>query len=48
VTNTLEAMGHRLQTTDDMGDVHAIMIDPATALRLGASDPRQDGLTLGN
>ena len=47
VTNALEAMGHRLETIDDMGDVHAIVIDPATALRLGASDPRQDGLTLG-
>ena len=30
-----------------MGDVHAIMIDPATGLRLGASDPRLDGVTVG-
>jgi hypothetical protein len=27
--------------------VHAIQIDPATGLRLGASDPRSDGVTLG-
>ena len=30
----------------DMGDVQAITIDPATGLRLGASDPRSDGVTL--
>jgi gamma-glutamyltranspeptidase len=29
-----------------MGDVHAIQIDSA-GLRLGASDPRSDGVTLG-
>jgi gamma-glutamyltranspeptidase len=30
-----------------MGDVHAIQIDPGSGLRLGASDPRSDGVTLG-
>ena len=40
-------MGHGTEVVSDMGDVHAIMIDPATGLRLGASDPRADGVTLG-
>ena len=47
VVTALEAMGHAIDRNDDMGDVHAIMIDPATGLRLGASDPRLDGRTLG-
>ncbi len=47
VVTALEAMGHSTQVGDDMGDVHAIMIDEATGLRLGASDPRLDGRTLG-
>ena len=47
VVTALEAMGHTTEVGDDMGDVHAIMIDEATGLRLGASDPRLDGRTLG-
>ena len=47
VVTALEAMGHSTEVGDDMGDVHAIMIDEATGLRLGASDPRLDGRTLG-
>jgi gamma-glutamyltranspeptidase/glutathione hydrolase len=47
VVTALEAMGHTTTVEADMGDVHAIMIDPVTGLRLGASDPRQDGRTLG-
>ena len=47
VVAALEAMGHTTTVDADMGDVHAIMIDPVTGLRLGASDPRQDGRTLG-
>ena len=47
VVTALEAMGHTTTVDADMGDVHAIMIDPVTGLRLGASDPRQDGRTLG-
>ncbi len=47
VVTALEAMGHSTDVGDDMGDVHAIMIDGATGLRLGASDPRLDGRTLG-
>jgi gamma-glutamyltranspeptidase/glutathione hydrolase len=47
VVTALEAMGHTTEVGADMGDVHAIMIDHATGLRLGASDPRLDGCTLG-
>ncbi len=43
----LERLGHRTEVLPDMGDVHAILIDPATGLRLGASDPRMDGKTIG-
>ena len=46
VTMALEAMGHSLTDGPNMGDVHAIMIDDA-GLRLGASDPRLDGRTVG-
>ena len=38
-------MGHAMRMDGDMGDVQAIAIDPATGLRLGASDPRElDGV----
>ena len=47
VVTALEAMGHTTEVGADMGDVHAIMIDQATGLRLGASDPRLNGRTLG-
>ncbi len=47
VVTNLEAMGHAVTAGEDMGDVHAIMIDPVTGLRLGASDPRLDGRTVG-
>lgn len=47
VVRALEGMGHAVAPSSDMGDVHAILIDPATSLRMGASDPRMDGVTLG-
>ena len=47
MTARLRALGHVVSESDDMGDVQAILIDPATSLRTGASDPRMDGLTLG-
>jgi len=47
VVTALEAMGHSTEVGADMGDVHAIMIDETSGLRLGASDPRLDGRTLG-
>ncbi len=46
VVTALTAMGHATTVNEDMGDVHAILIDD-TGLRLGASDPRMDGRTLG-
>jgi gamma-glutamyltranspeptidase/glutathione hydrolase len=47
VVNALTALGHQVDVVSDMGDVHAIQIDPGSGLRLGASDPRSDGVTLG-
>jgi gamma-glutamyltranspeptidase/glutathione hydrolase len=47
VVNALTALGHRVDVVSDMGDVHVIQIDPGSGLRLGASDPRSDGVTLG-
>jgi gamma-glutamyltranspeptidase / glutathione hydrolase len=47
VIRALEARGHRVAVGYNMGDVHAIMIDPKTGMRLGASDPRMDGRTVG-
>jgi gamma-glutamyltranspeptidase/glutathione hydrolase len=47
VVRRLEALGHVVMVSEDMGDVHAILVDPATSLRTGASDPRMDGLALG-
>ncbi len=47
VRHALEALGHRLVVRADMGDVHAIWIDPRTNLRYGASDPRMDGKSVG-
>ena len=43
----LHAMGHTTEVVPDLGEVHAIAIDPATGMRFGASDPRGDGITLG-
>ena len=47
VIRALEARGHKVAVSYNMGDVHAIMIDPKTGMRLGASDPRLDGRTVG-
>lgn len=47
VVRNLESMGHTISRQADMGDVHAILIDPKTGMRLGASDPRLDGRTIG-
>jgi gamma-glutamyltranspeptidase/glutathione hydrolase len=48
VVKALEGMGHSLRVQADMGDVHAILIDPKTSVRLGTSDPRADGRTVAN
>jgi gamma-glutamyltranspeptidase/glutathione hydrolase len=47
VVARLRALGHVVSETGDMGDVQAILVDPGTSLRMGASDPRLDGLALG-
>ncbi len=47
VVRNLEAAGHKVSVGGDMGDVHAIWIDPKTGTRFGASDPRMDGRTVG-
>jgi gamma-glutamyltranspeptidase/glutathione hydrolase len=44
----LERLGHKLVSNPRfMGDAHGIMIEARTGMRLGASDPRNDGVTLG-
>lgn len=49
----LELRGHKFaqksffRDTDYLGDVHAILIDPRTGTRLGASDPRRGGAPAG-
>ncbi|HEX8494711.1 MAG TPA: gamma-glutamyltransferase [Pyrinomonadaceae bacterium] len=46
--DALEALGHKLVTNPRfMGDAHGIMIEPKTGIRLGASDPRNDGVPIG-
>ena len=47
VTKALEARGHRLAFGGFMGDAEGIMLEPKTGMRLGASDPRGDGQTIG-
>jgi gamma-glutamyltranspeptidase/glutathione hydrolase len=51
----LEKMGHTFRDIpgasrnipSDIGDAHGVMIDPATGMRLGASDPRLGGVAVG-
>jgi gamma-glutamyltranspeptidase/glutathione hydrolase len=46
--DALETLGHRLVANPRfMGDAHGIMIEPGTGMRLGASDPRNDGVPIG-
>lgn len=47
VVAALEARGHKIVTRGFMGDAEGILIDPKTDSRLGASDPRADGVTVG-
>jgi gamma-glutamyltranspeptidase/glutathione hydrolase len=45
---TLERLGHKLVDKPRyMGDAHGIMIEEKTGVRLGASDPRNDGAPAG-
>ena len=44
----LESMGHTVKVSESpLGDVEAVMEDPDTGLRTGASDPRGEGTALG-
>jgi gamma-glutamyltranspeptidase/glutathione hydrolase len=50
----LEKMGHHFReipgmskTPSDIGDAQGVMIDPATGMRMGASDPRLGGVPVG-
>jgi gamma-glutamyltranspeptidase / glutathione hydrolase len=44
----LEAMGHTFKVNDGaLADVEAVMEDPVTGLRFGASDPRGEGTGVG-
>ncbi|MDP9191229.1 MAG: gamma-glutamyltransferase [Acidobacteriota bacterium] len=50
----LEKMGHVFRpipgasrSPSEIGDAHGVMIDPETGMRLGASDPRLGGVTVG-
>ncbi len=46
--DALETLGHNLVSNPRfMGDAHGIMIEPKTGMRLGASDPRNDGVSIG-
>jgi gamma-glutamyltranspeptidase/glutathione hydrolase len=47
VTVALEARGHQIVTRGFMGDAEGILVEPETSIRLGASDPRADGVTVG-
>lgn len=43
----LKAKGHALQRQEGWGDAEAVMVDPTTGLRTAASDPRNEGVALG-
>jgi gamma-glutamyltranspeptidase/glutathione hydrolase len=47
VLDALRARGHAIEFRRSIGDCHAIMIDPATGVRLGAADPRSDSRAIG-
>ena len=50
VRKSLELRGHHFAKEPDStgSDVHVIMVDPATGMKLGAADPRRGGFALGN
>jgi gamma-glutamyltranspeptidase/glutathione hydrolase len=47
VRDALRARGYTLAFRDPIGDCQAIMVEPGNGVRLGAADPREDGLALG-
>ncbi len=44
---TLEAKGHKIRRATAWGDAEAVYSDPKTNLRYSASDPRNEGMALG-
>jgi gamma-glutamyltranspeptidase/glutathione hydrolase len=40
VQNSLEAMGYKIRNVRQMGDIAAILVNPATGMREGVNDPR--------
>jgi gamma-glutamyltranspeptidase/glutathione hydrolase len=47
VMNRLQSMGHKFGRPRYMGDAEGVMIEDKTDVRLGASDPRLDGKSIG-
>lgn len=47
VMNRLKSMGHQFGNPRYMGDAEGVMIEDKTGVRLGASDPRLDGKSIG-
>ncbi len=47
VIDALRARGHTIEVRQNIGDCHAILVDPKTGVRLGAADPRSDGRAIG-
>jgi gamma-glutamyltranspeptidase / glutathione hydrolase len=47
VLNRLQSMGHKFGKPRYMGDAEGVMIDDKIDVRLGASDPRLDGKSIG-
>lgn len=43
----LEARGHVLKRVETWGDAEAVLVDPASRLRFGGSDPRNEGAPTG-
>ncbi|HSE41979.1 MAG TPA: gamma-glutamyltransferase, partial [Acidobacteriota bacterium] len=50
VRKSLEQRGHHFAKRPDStgSDVHLVVIDPVTGMKLGAADPRRGGFALGN
>src|SRR5215813_12119623 len=47
VMNRLKSMGHQFGAPRYMGDAEGVMIEDKTGVRLGGSDPRLDGKSIG-
>ncbi|HEU0175247.1 MAG TPA: gamma-glutamyltransferase [Blastocatellia bacterium] len=47
VINRLKSMGHQFANPRYMGDAEGVMIEDKTDMRLGGSDPRSDGKSIG-